>query len=376
MNTAMKTHLAVASVLAVGVLSVLAGCQLEPPVPPEGACTPSEFAADPAPIQPREQGLMQLPGYRLNFGDELEVIYQVRHDVTPGEYKLQIEDRIDIRFPFQANLDQSLQIPSDGNIHLLLIDEPIAAVGKTATELKKTLMEKYSKLIQNPQFTVVVQQANVKVEELKRTITTSPRGQSRLVPVAPDGRLALPYVPDVMAYGKTIPELISDLNRLYRQAGIEGIEVSVNVLNVAPIKVYVMGEVARPGLLNLRHHATLTQAIAAAGGQIRGRAELSKVLLVRRRGFKVPTGAVVNVHYLTDGLGNQAGEKQPIDFAAHRFDPFVQDDDIVFVPSTQLAKNADWIRIVFTEGIYRVIPWSSTANYTIADTADLIGPNP
>lgn len=376
----MKTPLMSAMIVVglAGLVAVLAwGCgPSAPPKPEPPASTPTDFLQNPNPAEPRPQGRMQLPGYRLNFGDELEVIYQIRHDVQPTAYKLQIEDRVVIRFPYQPELNQSLQIPSDGKLNLLLIGKPVEAAGQTVQELTARLQTEYEKVIRKPEFTVVIEQANVKIAELKQAITTSPRGQSRLVPVAPDGRLSLPYVRDVKAYGLTIPELIDSLNTEYRKAGIEGIEVSVNVLNVAPIKVYVMGEVLRPGLLSLRHHATLTQSIAEAGGMIRGRAEMSKVLLVRRRGFPVPTGCVINVHYLTDGLGKQAAaNKKDIDFAAHRFDPFVQDDDIVFVPSTQLAKNADWIKIVFTEGIYRVLPWNTTTTYNITDSVRGLTPN-
>jgi polysaccharide export outer membrane protein len=355
--------------LAIGLLWSACGCATDPEPPQPRNSPPTEFFTDPGPIEPRPQGQvtrgrMQIPGYRLNFGDELEIIYQVRHDVQPEAYKLQIEDRIDVQFPFQPELNQRRQIPSDGFVSMLLIKDPVRAVGLTSRELREVLLKEYGKSIQNPEFTVVVEQANVKVEELKRTITTAPRGQSRLLPVAPDGRLSLPYVPDVMAYGLTLPELIDSLNKEYRKAGIEGIEVSVNILNVAPVKVYVLGEVNKPGEIKVTHQATLTQVIASAGGMIRGRAEQSKVLLLRRRGFAVPTGAVLNLHYLITGLEDQAVKGQPVDTAALRFDPFVQDDDVVYIPSNQLAKNNDWIKQIFTEGIYRVVPWTTSAGFT------------
>ena len=378
----MKSARFLSAFLAIGLLWAAYGCGPAEPEPPQPrTAPPAEFFSDPGPIEPRPQGevargRMQIPGYRLNFGDELEVIYQVRHDVQPEAYKLQIEDRINIRFPFQPELNQTLQIPSDGEISVLLIKDPVRVVGLTSRELREVLLKEYGRNIQNPEFTVVVEQANVKVEELKRTITTAPRGQSRLVPVAPDGRLSLPYVSGVMAYGLTLPELIETLNKEYRKAGIEGIEVSVNILNVAPVKVYVLGEVNKPGVINVTHQATLTHVIAAAGGMIRGRAVDAKVLLIRRRGFPVPTGAVLNLHYLITGLENQAVKNQPVDVAALRFDPFVQDDDVVYIPSTQLAKNDDWIKWIFTEGIYRVVPWSSSASasYSIVDSKNLLVP--
>ncbi|MDD4889321.1 MAG: polysaccharide biosynthesis/export family protein [Phycisphaerae bacterium] len=360
-----------AAMIVLAGASVLAGCgPSSAPKPGAQEGVPAEFFQPAGPAEPRAQARMQLPGYRLNFGDELEVIYQVRHDVQNSDYKLQIEDRVNIRFPFQPELNQTLSIPSDGKLTFLLIADPIKSAGLTAAELRGKLDAEYKKVIKNPEFTVVVESANVKVSELKQAITTSPRGQSRLVPVAPDGRLSLPYVSNVLAYGLTIPELIESLNTEYRKAGIEGIEVSVNLLNVAPLKVYVLGEVNRPGLHNVRHHATLTQVIASAGGMLRSRADSTKVLLIRRRGFPVPTGAVLNIRYLTDGLGSQAAANKPVDYAAHRFDPFVQDDDIIFIPSTQLAKNADWIRTVFSESIYRVVPFSSSAGYSVSDSVD------
>ena len=66
---------------------------------------------------------------------------------------------------------------------------------------------------------ITFQESNVKIKHLKTAITTAPRGQSRLVPIKPDGKISLPFIGDIMAAGKTTEELHADLNEAYIEAG-------------------------------------------------------------------------------------------------------------------------------------------------------------
>jgi polysaccharide export outer membrane protein len=372
------TFALIAPVLA----ALLVGCAQEPPrpTPPQlaGEMPPPDFFQPARPLQDRPEKSLHLPEYRINFGDQLEIIYQTRTDLEPDAYRIQIEDRLSIRFPFQPDLNQTVQVGSDGTIHLLLIDEPVKAFGMTVKGLSDHLRKAYADShIRNPRLTVVVDKANVKVEELKKAITTSPRGQSRLIPVKPDGRITLPVVGDIMAYGKTTRELRADLNAAYRAQRVSGVDVTANLLIVRPLDVYVMGEVGRPGRHRVSYRTTLTQAVAQAGGWDTARSNAEKVLLIRRRGMKVPRGAVINLAYLTRGIANQAIDDEredPPDFEKHQFDPFLKDGDVIYVPSNRLAKNADWIRMVFTEGLRAIGGFSST--YSVDDSVDWLGPNP
>jgi len=89
---------------------------------------------------------------------------------------------------------------------------------------------------------------------------------SRVVPVRPDGRISLPLAGEVEAAGRTPAELQASLAKTY--AGwIQDATVAVVVREVNGPRVYVLGEVARPGGFPLRGPLTVVQAIALAGGR-------------------------------------------------------------------------------------------------------------
>ncbi|MCG3181306.1 MAG: hypothetical protein BIFFINMI_03686 [Phycisphaerae bacterium] len=374
--TSTRTLAAILTLACMLAALTTVGCN-EPPKPSadQRVAPPQAFFQPHGPLQPSPEQSLHLPDYRINFGDQLEIIYQIRTDLEPGDYRLQIEDQLSIRFPFQPDLNQTVSIGSDGKISLLLIEQPVMAFGLTVSELSAELRKQYTaQHLKNPTLTVIVDKKNVKVEELKRAITTSPRGQSRLVPVKPDGRITLPLIGDILAYGRTTVELRQALNEAYRAQNVSGIDVTANLLVVQPLRVYVMGEVQRPGLVEVGYTTTVTQAIAQAGGWDTERSNAEKVLLIRRRGLKIPQGTVLNIAYLTRGLANQAQRDEKPEFAKHLYDPFLKDDDIIYVPSNQLAKNADWIDMVFTRGLRAIGGFSSS--YGISDAADWVGPNP
>ncbi len=312
---------------------------------------------------------VELPDYRLNVGDMLEIIFHVKH-LAKDEYRFHTEDIIRIKFPYHPKFDQTVTIQADGKIRLLLVGEvncfektltkdgKIVSRGKTVGELETELKEKYGKYFKDPELTITFKAANVKIEELKRAITTAPRGQSRLMPVKPDGNITLPYIKDIRAYGKTINELHDDLDQAYEEVGIPEIEVTVQILSVAPRKIFVMGEVSNPGMLKVSNMITLTQAIAMAGG-LTPRADRQKVLVVRRKGLPVPEGVIVDVEKMLTSTITYNHRKMP-DPKVWSKDFWLDDYDLVYVPRSHLAKSDDWINQVFTKGIYGVLPFSTS----------------
>jgi len=102
---------------------------------------------------------------------------------------------------------------------------------------------------------------------------------SRTVTIRSDGRVSLPIVRDIQAAGRSIPELTRELEHGMRARLIDP-EISINVLNPRDARVYVLGEVARPGPIPFRTVATAAQAIADAGGITRAGSQ-TQVALVR-----------------------------------------------------------------------------------------------
>jgi protein involved in polysaccharide export with SLBB domain len=231
----------------------------------------------------------------------------------------------------------------------------IEQVGMTAEELEEKLMDLYSDHLREPELTVTVEQANFKIDELKKAITTAPRGQSRLMPVKPDGTIDLPFVGQVLAYGKTVQQLKEDVETAYVQVDLPEISVTVQMNDWAPQKYFVLGEVKGPGLLKLKKPATLLQVLAASGGTNMRAAE-DKVMVIRRKGMPVPEATIVDLRSLmTESPQAKAGEVP--DFSNLRFDFFLADGDIIYVPSTQLARTGDWVDQVFGRIIRGVMPY-------------------
>lgn len=87
---------------------------------------------------------------------------------------------------------------------------------------------------------------------------------TRIVPVRPDGKISLPLLNDVQAAGLT-PEQLGTAIREGLKKFMSDPEVTVIVTAVNSRRVYVMGEVSRPGVLPLTPGMTVLQALAGAG---------------------------------------------------------------------------------------------------------------
>ena len=366
MNIRLKTLWSVGAVLGLCVCSCSNNQQQIQPQPQ----TPEHFYQLPSQATAMPAKLVEFPDYRLNIGDMLEIIYHIKHLAT-DEYRFHTEDIITISFPYHKQFNQTITVQPDGRIRLLLVGEvnvfeqirdpddgQLERIGKTPNGLEKELTAKYSKYLNDPAITVGFKAANIKIDELKKAITTSPRGQSRLMPITPDGKITLPYIGEIRAYGKTIPELHKLLNDAYAQAGLAELEVTAQILSVAPRKIFVMGEVHRPGVINVDNMITLTHALTMAGGTTK-RADNRKVLVVRRKGLPVPEGTLIDIEDMLYGTVN-AQELSKADFTRFERDFWLDDYDLVFVPATDLARTNDWIEQVFTKGIYGVMPFSTS----------------
>jgi polysaccharide export outer membrane protein len=88
---------------------------------------------------------------------------------------------------------------------------------------------------------------------------------SRVVPVRPDGKISLPIVGEIEAAGRTPVELRNTISESLARY-VRDVQVGVLVREVNNPKVYVMGEVHKPGVFPLRGGLSVVQALALAGG--------------------------------------------------------------------------------------------------------------
>ena len=102
------------------------------------------------------------------------------------------------------------------------------------------------------------------------------------VVVRPDGRISLPLINDVMASGLT-PAQLRELLTEQAKKFVTDPNVSVVVKQINSRKVFITGNVERPGPYTLSAGMTVLQLIALAGG-LREFADSKKIVVMRTEG--------------------------------------------------------------------------------------------
>jgi polysaccharide export outer membrane protein len=118
------------------------------------------------------------------------------------------------------------------------------------------------------------------------------------VTVRPDGKISLPLLNEVQAAGLTPPQLrdrLLDESKRY----IEDPNITVVVRQINSRKVFITGEVSKPGPYALSAPTTVLQLIALAGG-LREFADAKKIMIVRTDQGK-PVSLPFNYKDVTEG---------------------------------------------------------------------------
>ena len=165
------------------------------------------------------------------------------------------------------------------------------------------------------------------------------------VRIRPDGRISLQIVDEVEAAGLTPAQLDTMLTEKYSRV-LTKPEVAVIVREFAGQKIYVGGEVASPGLINLNSHMTAMEAIFSAGG-FRESAEPGSVIILSRSPEN--TRIVRNVD-LKNALAGDTTEHDLI------LKPF----DVVYVPKTTISKANKFVE----QYLSRMIPRWLSADFS------------
>jgi polysaccharide export outer membrane protein len=308
--------------------------------------TPASVAENPGFRVLDDAAVQNIPTYRMGPGDVLEVVYHIRHEITQKDYRLDVQDRISIAFPFHPQFNVSTLVRADGKISLPLVNE-VKVAGRSMSEVTEDLNRRYGVYIKNPSVTVSLEEFNVRIDELKKAITTAPRGQSKIAPIAPDGTVGFPIVGNIDAAGLTVAQLEKTINEKYAKY-VDDLHVTLILLEIHNNKLYVYGEVNTPGVFELQGRINLAQALGQAGG-FKDTANLHDVLVFRNNGLLKPMAYRVDLQRLLD-----TGKMYE--------DLYVQPADIVYVPKGTLDDINDVIAKVFTRGLYAVVPFTSSFN--------------
>jgi polysaccharide export outer membrane protein len=83
--------------------------------------------------------------------------------------------------------------------------------------------------------------------------------------IRPDGRVSVPFVGEIDANGMTVSQF-TDTLRTGLSRYIVDPDVSVNIIKLGGVRVYVFGEVNKPGVYELTKSHRVIDAIGAASG--------------------------------------------------------------------------------------------------------------
>jgi polysaccharide export outer membrane protein len=104
---------------------------------------------------------------------------------------------------------------------------------------------------------------------------------SAQVAVRPDGAISLPLVGDVPATGRSASEIAEDVQQRLHRFYQDDPPVTVQVQEVKSYKIYVIGEVNKPGEFAPSQEVTVLMSLSLAGGFTRF-ADPDRIVIVRR----------------------------------------------------------------------------------------------
>jgi polysaccharide export outer membrane protein len=296
--------------------------------------------------------LPHVPTYRLRVDDQMEFVFRVTRDEIPSPYEINVGDELIVESATDKDLRRNLIVLPDGTITLPLLGQ-VRAAHRTIPQLRDELDKLYKRYYKVPSVTVTPVKVDTQLEDLRYTVSgrSGFGGQFLHSKITPEGTVQLPAVGSVPAQGMTLDEFSRELNARFREK-IEGVEVIPVLTQRAPRYVYVLGEVRLPGRYTLEAPTTVMQAIAMAGSYNNG-AHIAQIVVFRRADDWRLIATTVD-------LRNAMLGKSP----CAPGEIWLSDADLIIVPKSRILWTTNMIELVFTKGLYGVIPFSGTYSYT------------
>jgi protein involved in polysaccharide export with SLBB domain len=162
--------------------------------------------------------------------------------------------------------------------------------------------------------------------------------------IRPDGHISLSLIGDADVAGKTIPEAAAMLEKLYASE-VRTPKVVIQVRTFSGQKVYVTGEVIRPGVINLPRAMTVFEAISEAGG-VKPTGNTKLAILIRKGPDGLPKG-----YRLALSKGGA-----PTAAASTILGSF----DVVMIPESKTSRVDRWV----DQNIRQLIPVTLSAGFS------------
>jgi len=169
----------------------------------------------------------------------------------------------------------------------------------------------------------------------------------RQVRILPDGRIFLPLVGGVEAADLIPEQLVTKIETSYKQQKMKDPSVTVIPIETNPQKVFVGGQVLKPGVYDYTDRIGVVEAIFMAGGSL-NTAEESQVVLLRRTIDDKAMIRTIDVAALLSGKGLSG------DVPLHQY-------DIVYVPRSTAAEIGKFVEQYITN----ILPFSRSFSYSL-----------
>jgi protein involved in polysaccharide export with SLBB domain len=256
-------------------------------------------------------------------------------EIESQAYVLWPGDTITVKLLYNSELNEEVVIRPDGMISLQPIGD-VKAAGRTPSELDSILTQEYCKVLH-----LLGEGDRISINVI------SDEKLSDEVVVGPDGIISLQRIGDAKVTGLTSAELSSMLINKYSQVmnlpqvtvtvtNIKLPEVTVIVRNSVAQRVYVGGEVARPGMIPITGMLRSLEAVIQAGGPLET-AELKNIVLMRYNGSQEAGIWALDMRRI------MKGEMPDV-----RLQPY----DVVYLPKTSIAEVNSFVR----QYVHNLIP--------------------
>jgi polysaccharide biosynthesis/export protein len=107
---------------------------------------------------------------------------------------------------------------------------------------------------------------------------------TRTIPVRPDGKISMPLLNDVQAAGLTPMQLAAQITTSLKKF-VTDPQVTIIVTVINSQRIYLLGEVNRPGAFPLLPDMTVVEALSSAGGFTQF-ANVKKIYILRKENGK------------------------------------------------------------------------------------------
>ena len=182
-------------------------------------------------------------------------------------------------------------------------------------------------------------------DALDITFFYHPENNQQNLLVRPDGRVFLPVIGELQAGGLTPPQLSAEIEKRYAVT-LRDPKVAVNVKTLNANRIFVGGEVSKPGFVTYVPGMTAVQAVVQAGGW-KDTADLQEVVLLQRM-------SEASNEYRPSKL-NLA---KVVEEGESKADLVLGPSDVIVIPKSGIAKANLW----FQQYVVNMLPIRITAS--------------